>query len=25
VPQVREILDTTDHGSGTNPYYAPSK
>ena len=25
VPQVREILDTTDHHSGTNPYYAPSK
>jgi Fe-S cluster biogenesis protein NfuA len=25
VPQVREILDTTDHGSGSNPYYAPSK
>src|SRR4030095_12696277 len=25
IPQVREILDTTDHGSGTNPYYAPSK
>ena len=25
VPQVREILDTTDHGSGTNPYYAPSQ
>lgn len=25
VPQVREIFDTTDHGSGQNPYYAPSK
>jgi Fe-S cluster biogenesis protein NfuA len=25
VPQVREILDTTDHHSGTNPYYAPTK
>ncbi|HLG16489.1 MAG TPA: NifU family protein [Blastocatellia bacterium] len=25
VPQVREILDTTDHAGGTNPYYAPSK
>ncbi len=25
VPQVREILDTTDHASGMNPYYAPSK
>ncbi len=25
VPQVREILDSTDHASGHNPYYAPSK
>ena len=25
VPQVREIFDTTDHASGQNPYYAPSK
>ncbi len=25
VPQVREVLDTTDHQSGQNPYYAPSK
>jgi len=25
VPQVREILDATDHASGRNPYYAPSK
>ena len=25
VPQVREILDTTDHAGGANPYYAPSK
>ena len=25
VPQVREILDTTDHGSGQNPFYAASK
>ena len=25
VPEVTEVLDTTDHGSGTNPYYAPSK
>ena len=25
VPQVREVLDTTDHGSGQNPFYAPSK
>ena len=25
VPEVAEILDTTDHAAGTNPYYAPSK
>ncbi len=25
IPQIAEILDVTDHGSGTNPYYAPSK
>ncbi|HJQ26008.1 MAG TPA: NifU family protein [Blastocatellia bacterium] len=25
VPQVREILDTTDHASGRNPYYAAAK
>jgi Fe/S biogenesis protein NfuA len=25
VPQISEILDTTDHAGGTNPYYAPSK
>jgi len=24
LPQVGEILDTTDHASGRNPYYAPS-
>lgn len=24
VPQVGNILDVTDHASGTNPYYAPS-
>jgi len=24
-PSVGEIMDTTDHGSGRNPYYAPSK
>ena len=22
--EVEEILDTTDHASGTNPFYAPS-
>ncbi len=25
VPEVGEILDTTDHAGGRNPYYAPSK
>ena len=25
IPEVREILDVTDHGSGRNPYYSPSK
>jgi Fe-S cluster biogenesis protein NfuA len=23
VPEVVDILDTTDHASGTNPYYSP--
>lgn len=25
VPQIGAIMDTTDHASGRNPYYAPSK
>ncbi len=25
VPQVREVVDTTDHAGGANPYYRPSK
>ncbi|MEO5617577.1 MAG: NifU family protein [Candidatus Eisenbacteria bacterium] len=25
VPQIREIVDTTDHAGGGNPYYKPSK
>ncbi len=25
VPEVSEILDTTDHAAGTNPFYAASK
>jgi Fe/S biogenesis protein NfuA len=25
VPQITEVLDTTDHAGGTNPYYQPSK
>jgi Fe/S biogenesis protein NfuA len=25
VPEIREIVDTTDHAGGTNPYYQPAK
>lgn len=25
VPQIKAVIDTTDHASGTNPYYAPAK
>ncbi len=25
VPEIREIIDSTDHAGGTNPYYRPSK
>lgn len=25
VPQIREIIDTTDHAGGKNPYYQPAK
>ncbi len=25
IPEVREILDVTDHAAGQNPYYSPSK
>ena len=25
IPEVEEVLDTTDHGAGTNPYYQPGK
>ena len=25
VPQIREVVDTTDHAGGSNPYYRPSK
>ncbi|MBI1745284.1 MAG: NifU family protein [Acidobacteria bacterium] len=25
IPEIGEILDTTDHASGHNPYYSPSK
>jgi Fe-S cluster biogenesis protein NfuA len=25
IPEVGQILDTTDHAAGTNPYYSPAK
>jgi Fe/S biogenesis protein NfuA len=25
IPEITEVLDVTDHASGANPYYAPSK
>ncbi len=25
LPEIEEVLDTTDHGSGQNPYYTPGK
>jgi Fe-S cluster biogenesis protein NfuA len=25
VPEIVEVLDSTDHASGTNPYYQPTK
>jgi Fe/S biogenesis protein NfuA len=25
VPELKKVLDVTDHASGTNPYYQPSK
>ena len=25
IPEVTEVLDTTDHGSGQNPSYTPGK
>ncbi len=25
IPEVAEVLDTTDHASGQNPYYSPGK
>jgi Fe/S biogenesis protein NfuA len=25
IPEIEEVLDTTDHASGTNPYYSPGK
>jgi len=25
VPEITEVLDTTDHASGQNPFYQPAK
>ena len=25
LPEIVEVLDTTDHASGSNPYYTPGK
>ena len=25
LPTIEEIVDVTDHGSGSNPYYSPGK
>lgn len=25
IPEITEVLDVTDHASGANPYYSPSK
>ena len=25
IPEIEEVLDTTDHASGSNPYYQPAK
>jgi Fe/S biogenesis protein NfuA len=25
LPEIEEVLDSTDHASGTNPYYTPAK
>jgi Fe/S biogenesis protein NfuA len=25
IPEIVEVLDTTDHASGANPYYTPGK
>jgi len=25
VPEIRQVIDATDHAGGTNPYYQPSK
>ena len=25
MPEIKEVIDTTDHADGKNPYYAPSQ
>ncbi len=25
IPEISQVIDTTDHAGGTNPYYQPSK
>ncbi len=25
IPEIEEVLDTTDHAAGSNPYYTPGK
>ena len=25
IPEIAEVLDTTDHAAGNNPYYTPGK
>jgi Fe/S biogenesis protein NfuA len=25
VPEIKQVVDTTDHASGTNPYYEAAK
>jgi Fe/S biogenesis protein NfuA len=25
IPEITEVLDTTDHAAGSNPYYTPGK
>lgn len=25
IPEILEVVDVTDHASGTNPYYEPAK
>ena len=25
IPEIKQVVDTTDHAGGTNPYYQPAK